>query len=77
MFEQMLTYGNHPGLYAEETGPQGEALDNFPQPFPHLSLISAVFSDALGRQRAHCIRVTEHLGNYYLCEATPETKWSP
>ncbi|MDT8402493.1 MAG: glycoside hydrolase family 15 protein, partial [Bacteroidales bacterium] len=44
MFEQMLTYANHLGLYAEETGPRGEALGNFPQAFTHLSLISAAFN---------------------------------
>ena len=26
IFEKMLTYANHLGLYAEETGPSGEAL---------------------------------------------------
>jgi GH15 family glucan-1,4-alpha-glucosidase len=31
LFEQMLGYGNHVGLYAEQTGPSGEALGNFPQ----------------------------------------------
>ena len=44
MFEQMLTYANHLGLYAEETGPHGEALGNFPQAFTHLSLISAAYN---------------------------------
>ncbi|MEM9326797.1 MAG: glycoside hydrolase family 15 protein, partial [Bacteroidota bacterium] len=44
MFERMLTYGNHLGLYAEETGPHGEALGNFPQAFTHLSLISAAYN---------------------------------
>ncbi|WP_421875953.1 glycoside hydrolase family 15 protein [Marinoscillum sp.] len=44
MFEQMLTYANHLGLYAEETGPRGEALGNFPQAFTHLSLISAAYN---------------------------------
>jgi GH15 family glucan-1,4-alpha-glucosidase len=44
MFEQMLCYANHLGLYAEETGPIGEALGNFPQAFTHLSLISAAFN---------------------------------
>ena len=44
MFEKMLTYANHLGLYAEETGPTGEALGNFPQAFTHLSLISAAFN---------------------------------
>jgi GH15 family glucan-1,4-alpha-glucosidase len=41
VFEKMLTYANHVGLYSEEIGPSGEALGNFPQAFTHLSLISA------------------------------------
>jgi GH15 family glucan-1,4-alpha-glucosidase len=44
VFEQMLGYANHLGLYAEETGPTGEALGNFPQAFTHLALISAAFN---------------------------------
>ena len=44
MFEKMLSYSNHLGLYAEETGPKGEALGNFPQAFTHLALISAAFN---------------------------------
>ena len=44
LFEQMLGYGNHLGLYAEQTGPSGEALGNFPQAFTHLALISAAFN---------------------------------
>jgi GH15 family glucan-1,4-alpha-glucosidase len=40
-FEKMLTYANHLGLFAEEIGPTGEQLGNFPQAFTHLSLISA------------------------------------
>jgi GH15 family glucan-1,4-alpha-glucosidase len=43
IFEQMLGYANHLGLYAEEIGPSGEALGNFPQAFTHLALISAAF----------------------------------
>lgn len=41
LFEKMLTYANHLGLYAEEIGPTGEALGNFPQAFTHMALISA------------------------------------
>ena len=44
MFEKMLSYSNHLGLYAEETGHSGECLGNFPQAFTHLSLISAAFN---------------------------------
>lgn len=44
MFERMLGYANHVGLYAEETGNHGEALGNFPQAFTHLALISAAFN---------------------------------
>jgi GH15 family glucan-1,4-alpha-glucosidase len=45
LFEKMLGYANHLGLYAEELGPRGEHLGNFPQAFTHLALISA----------AHCL----------------------
>lgn len=44
LFERMLGYANHVGLYAEETGTSGEALGNFPQAFTHLALISAAFN---------------------------------
>jgi GH15 family glucan-1,4-alpha-glucosidase len=44
IFEKMLGYANHLGLFGEETGYQGEALGNFPQAFTHLSLISAAFN---------------------------------
>ena len=44
IFEQMLGYTNHLGLYAEEIGPSGEALGNFPQAFTHLSLIGAALN---------------------------------
>lgn len=44
IFEKMLGYTNHLGLYSEEIGPRGEALGNFPQAFTHLTLISAAFN---------------------------------
>lgn len=44
IFEKMLGYANHVGLYGEEIGPNGEALGNFPQAFTHLGLISAAFN---------------------------------
>jgi GH15 family glucan-1,4-alpha-glucosidase len=43
IFEKMLGHANHLGLYAEELGPCGEHLGNFPQAFTHLSLISAAY----------------------------------
>ncbi len=54
LFEQMLGYANHLGLYAEETGASGEALGNFPQAFTHLALIRAAVNldRALG---ARCV----------------------
>jgi GH15 family glucan-1,4-alpha-glucosidase len=46
VFEKMLTYSNHLGLFSEEIGLTGEQLGNFPQAFTHLSLInSAVILD--------------------------------
>ncbi|MET7369151.1 glycoside hydrolase family 15 protein [Streptomyces sp. NPDC005566] len=52
-FEKMLTYANHVGLFAEEIGPSGEQLGNFPQAFTHLSLITAArtLDEALDRLR--------------------------
>ena len=53
MFESMLGYANHLGLFAEETSMTGEALGNFPQAFTHLALISAAVNldRALGAQQ--------------------------
>ncbi|MCI0830092.1 MAG: glycoside hydrolase family 15 protein, partial [Chloroflexi bacterium] len=53
MFEKMLSYANHLGLYSEQIGTSGEALGNFPQAFTHLALISAAFNldRTLGRKQ--------------------------
>ena len=42
-FEKALGYANHLGLYAEELGPRGEHLGNYPQAFTHQGLISAAY----------------------------------
>ncbi len=44
MFEKMLGYANHLGLFAEETGPCGGALGNYPQAFTHLALITSAYN---------------------------------
>jgi GH15 family glucan-1,4-alpha-glucosidase len=41
VFEKMLTYANHVGLFSEEISSTGDQLGNFPQAFSHLSLIGA------------------------------------
>ncbi len=44
IFEKALGYANHLGLYAEQLGPRGEHLGNFPQALSHLALISAAWN---------------------------------
>ncbi len=53
LFERMLGYSSPLGLYAEETGPTGDMLGNFPQAFTHLSLVNSAFilNRALDRGR--------------------------
>jgi GH15 family glucan-1,4-alpha-glucosidase len=52
-FDKMLTYANHVGLFAEEIGPSGEQLGNFPQAFTHLALVTAAMAldDELAKAR--------------------------
>ena len=40
LFEKMLGYSNHLGLYSEQLGRSGHHLGNFPQVLTHLALIS-------------------------------------
>ena len=53
MFEKILSYANHLGLYAEELSVTGEHLGNFPQALAHIGLISAAYNldRALGSHR--------------------------
>jgi GH15 family glucan-1,4-alpha-glucosidase len=44
MFEKMLTYANHLGLFSEEIALTGEQIGNFPQAFTHLALIDAAIT---------------------------------
>jgi GH15 family glucan-1,4-alpha-glucosidase len=44
LFEKMLGFANHLGLFAEQTGAHGEALGNYPQALTHLALISSAYN---------------------------------
>lgn len=44
VFDKMMTYANHLGLFSEEIGLTGEQLGNFPQAFSHLALINAALN---------------------------------
>lgn len=53
IFENVLSFGNHLGMFSEEIARSGEQLGNTPQAFSHLALISAAFNldRATERQR--------------------------
>ncbi len=44
IFQKMLGYANHVGMYSEQISIGGSALGNTPQAFTHLSMISAAFN---------------------------------
>jgi GH15 family glucan-1,4-alpha-glucosidase len=44
IFENLLTFSNHLGMFSEEVSQGGEQLGNTPQAFSHLALISAAFN---------------------------------
>jgi GH15 family glucan-1,4-alpha-glucosidase len=44
IFERLLGFANHVGLYAEQFGRGGEQLGNFPQALTHLTLIMAAIT---------------------------------
>jgi hypothetical protein len=56
----MATYANHLELFAEQIGPIGEQLGNFPQVFTHLVVINAAISldDLLNRSERVGILLT-------------------
>ncbi|HIG75934.1 MAG TPA: glycoside hydrolase family 15 protein [Bacteroidetes bacterium] len=62
MFEKMLNYSNHLGLFAEMTGLRGQALGNFPQAFSHLGLISAAYNLDRTLNEAHDPRSSRTTG---------------
>jgi len=44
LFEKLLGFANHLGLFSEEVSLKGELLGNFPQALTHLGLISAAYN---------------------------------
>jgi GH15 family glucan-1,4-alpha-glucosidase len=42
-YQPIENYGIIGGLYAEQLGPRGEHVGNFPQAFAHLALMSAAY----------------------------------
>ncbi|NUR09677.1 MAG: glycoside hydrolase family 15 protein [Nocardioidaceae bacterium] len=68
IFEKMLTYANHLGLYSEEIALTGEQIGNFPQAFTHLSLIDAAVTldaklDAAARRDGSLLMTASGFGS--------------
>jgi GH15 family glucan-1,4-alpha-glucosidase len=53
IFEKAIGSANHLGLYAEQLGPGGEHLGNFPLALSHLALISAAWALEARLEEAH------------------------
>lgn len=52
IFENMLSFSNHLGMFSEEIAKSGVQLGNTPQAFSHLALISAAFNlDRVGNNK--------------------------
>ncbi|MBI3116172.1 MAG: glycoside hydrolase family 15 protein [Thaumarchaeota archaeon] len=52
IFEKLLAYSNHLGLYSEEVDPKTrELLGNFPQAFSHMGLIMAAYALVKHREK--------------------------
>ena len=51
LFETVATRANDLGLFAEEIGPGGEALGNFPQAFTHVGLVNAAWAIDQAKER--------------------------
>lgn len=61
MFEQMVSYANHLGLFSEEIARSGELLGNFPQAFTHIAFISGM---CFGPFKLWCYRNILLIMNY-------------
>jgi GH15 family glucan-1,4-alpha-glucosidase len=44
LFEKLVSFANHLGLFSEQVDSKGQLLGNFPQALTHLGLISAAYS---------------------------------
>ena len=44
LFENMLSFSNHLGMYSEEIARTGQQMGNTPQAFSHIALISAALN---------------------------------
>ena len=75
VFEKMLTYANHLGLYSEEIALTGEQIGNFPQAFTHLALIDAAIT--LNAQLDRGVSQAAPAGHQVPAQRTPAAAESP